>query len=234
MDGLLHIQNVQLPADEPVDQGQAAQRPQFLQHHLLLIVAHIDVLRHKIRHIARVRARQDIPQHVAQIQTGILGVLLQQPVALANEGLGPDRRPGIGFRLHRLHLGGKEGLRAGDAVQISPGDALHHHLGALLVGDAQHLIDPADGAHLEKAVRAGDRLGGDVSLGDEKQCLVGFHSRVQRSHGLLPIHVEYEPHTRKDTDAPQGDQRIDPSAGSDRSFSIHGKTSCPQKREAYQ
>ena len=204
---LLHLQHLDLSAQDAVHLLQAAHRAQLLQDGLLVLPSDGQVLGHIVRHIPRIVAVHYGQQHVRGGLGGQLAVALDEVVGDADDRLGADGVGRLLTGLDLLHLHDEEGFVLPTFDGTGASDALHHHPDAV-TGQAQHLPDGGDGAD---AVQVGKLwiVYGQILLGDQKEIGAQLHRLIQGFDGSLPSHIKVQQHTGKHSDAPQrhGGQR---------------------------
>ena len=201
---VLEAQDVVLPGQEAVELAQADVGGELLQDLLLVGVAEADVLGDVVRQEAGVPAIHDGGEHLLRHPAGHLGVLSEEGVGLAQQGLGPGAAlEGLGVRLLRdgLHIGLEIGRGLPQPLQPGPLAALHHAADG--AAHPQQVGDVGHGADLIEVGLAG--LGrADLPLGHQEDVLVRLHGPLQGGDGDGTLHVEGEVHMGENRQAPEG------------------------------
>ena len=209
---VLKAQHVVLPHQETVELPQPGEGGEFLQDLLLVGVAQGDVLGNIVRQEAGVPAVHHRGHHLLRHTAGLLGILAEQGVGLAEQGLRPGALPhGLRGRLLRdgLHIGLEEGLRLPQAAQVGPLPPLHHHPDRGLA-QPQDLRDVGDRANGVQVLFL-RRVHPDLPLGHQEDVLIGLHGPLQGRDGDRPLHVKGQCHVWKHRQAPEGQNGQIPS-----------------------
>ena len=203
----LHIQaqDLNFPAQQAVQTLQAAHGAQLLQHRLLVIVAHGDVLGNKVGDVAGVLAGQHVDEQVGSRLGGQVGVLLEHLIGGADQGLGLG---GVAPRLllrDGPHLGLQIGGGADDLLQAAPAVALHHDPD-VVPGHAEDLPHLGDGAHAVQVLLLRLLLR-KVLLSHQEHGTACGHGLLQSLDGHIPGHVKVDEHMGENGQPTQGDHR---------------------------
>ena len=203
----LHIQaqDLYLPAQQAVQPLQAAHRAQLLQHRLLVVVAHGDVLGDEVGDVTGVLAGQHVDEQVGGRLGGQVGVLLEHLIGGTDQGLGLG---GVAPRLllgDGPHLGLQIGGGADDLLQAAPAVALHHDPD-IVPGHTEDLPHLGDGTHAVQVLFL-RLLHRKVLLSHQEHGTACGHGLLQSLDGHIPGHVKVDEHMGENGQPTQGDHR---------------------------
>ncbi len=205
VDLVLHVQHLDLVAQELVDLGQPAQRVGLLEDGLRVLDLQLEVGGDDVGQLAGLLDvlgdDQDLVGDLLAQLAGLLELLAQ----VLDHGLVFQGQLGRLLVLHRPHLGLQDLAVVVERLHAHAGDALDQHAHAA-VGQLEHAHDQGHGAEAVELVLAGV-LHVHVLLGQQQDQAVAVQGGVDGLLGLRAADVQGDDHVGEDHDVAQDQDR---------------------------
>ena len=201
-DLLLHMQDVDFPAQQRDELLQTLHRGKTAQNGLLAVVLEVEVGGHIVGQGAWLLDGEHRQHHLGRELGQIHGIFLENGLQLAHSP--QSRRFVLNGRLRDgLHCDKVELLARDQLQNAAAGHAFDQHA-VVVVGDAKHLLDDGNGADVVELPEPRIVVA-HVPLRDQKDGAALFQGKVQCSSAALAPHVKMNGGIGKDHQAAQGD-----------------------------